>query len=244
VVTFDHRDPGTPEPEWMASERWAPVPWSDARGFGRALVIAAHPDDETLGAGALLARLHRAGTRVTVVLATRGEGAYSVDTSLRRLAEFHAAIARLAPECSVVDLGLPDGRLHEHERVLERALRVVGRTDVVIAPWRGDEHSDHRVAGDAGARVAAAAGAVLLEYPIWLWHWATPDHPAVPWSEFVRVPQAGPDRRAKEAALAAYASQAHPESLAGSRPDEEPILHAGMLAHFAREWETFVRSNP
>lgn len=239
MVTFDHRDPGTPEAAWSMSSRWASVPWSDARGFGRALVVAAHPDDETLGAGALLARLHRAGTRVTIALATRGERAYATDTSMTRVAEFHAAVARLAPECTVVDLGLPDGALHEHERMLERALRAVGRTDLVVAPWRGDAHGDHRVAGDAAARVAASHGAVLLEYPVWLWHWADPDRAEVPWPGFVRVPQSGPDRRAKESALAAYASQVSASDLS-----EPPVLHAGMLAHFSRDWETFVRTSP
>ena len=238
-MTFDHRDPGTPESAWSSSSRWASVPWSDARGFGRALVVAAHPDDETLGAGALLARLHRAGTRVTIVLATRGESAYSTDTSLTRVAEFHAAVTRLAPECTVIDLGLPDGRLHEHERRLERAILAVGRTDLVVAPWRGDEHSDHRAAGDAAARVAAVHGADLLEYPVWLWHWALPEETEVPWDEFVRIPQSGPDRRSKESALAAYASQINDSELS-----EPPILHPGMLSHFSRDWETFVRTTP
>jgi len=238
VVTFDHRDSGTPEAAWSGSERWASVPWSDARGYEHALVVAAHPDDETLGAAALLARLHRGGTRLTIALATRGEAAYSVDTSLQRVAEFHAAVSRLAPECSVVDLGLPDGRLRDHERMLEKALRACGPADLVVAPWRGDGHGDHGAAGEAAARVAASQGAVLLEYPIWLWHWAAPADDGVPWNEFVRVPQAGTDRRAKEAALSAYLSQVAPG------PDTAPILHDGMLSHFSRDWETFVRTAP
>ena len=238
AVAFDHRDAGTPEEEWRASDRWASVPWSDARGFDHALVVAAHPDDETLGAGALLARLRRAGTRVTIVLATRGEGAYSVDTSLQRVAEFHAAVSRVAPECTIVDLGLPDGGLRDHESMLESGIRACGPADLVVAPWRGDAHGDHDAAGDAATRVASTHGALLLEYPVWLWHWAAPHDPRIPWSSFVRVPQSGADRRAKNSALESYASQSSPP------PGEEPILHTGMLAHFTRDWETFVRTEP
>ena len=61
-----------------------------------------------------------------------------------------------------------------------------------------------------------------------------PDAPEVPWSDFVRLPLAREDSELKRAALDAYASQQ--EGVDG----EEPIIHAGMKAHFLRSWETFV----
>jgi hypothetical protein len=42
----------------------------------------------------------------------------------------------------------------------------------------------------SGARPPAAAertGAVLLEYPVWMWHWAAPDDDPVPWQRRSRV---------------------------------------------------------
>jgi hypothetical protein len=31
------------------------------------------------------------------------------------------------------------------------------------------------------------AGAKLLEYPLWMWHWARPDDAAVPWHRMARA---------------------------------------------------------
>ena len=41
--------------------------------FGKTLVIAAHPDDETLGCGGFIARLTSQGERVRVVFIAEGE---------------------------------------------------------------------------------------------------------------------------------------------------------------------------
>lgn len=49
------------------------TPWDLLDAARTVLVIHAHPDDESLATGALLATLARAGTRVVLVTATRGE---------------------------------------------------------------------------------------------------------------------------------------------------------------------------
>lgn len=48
-------------------------PWDLLDGARSVLVVHAHPDDESLATGSLLATLSRAGTRVVLVTATRGE---------------------------------------------------------------------------------------------------------------------------------------------------------------------------
>ena len=71
------------------------------------VVLAAHPDDESLGAGGLIATAARAGHRIAVVVASDGEGSHpdavSVDAGqlrgLRR-AEVAEAMAELAPAAS------------------------------------------------------------------------------------------------------------------------------------------------
>jgi LmbE family N-acetylglucosaminyl deacetylase len=64
------------ESEWMPRladlPRWEPP-------LRHALVVAPHPDDETLGTGGLIAALRSRGIEVTVVAVTDGENAYPDD---------------------------------------------------------------------------------------------------------------------------------------------------------------------
>jgi len=235
VVSFDHEDAGTAESDWLASPRWQSVPHLTVGAVPSVVVIAAHPDDETLGAGGLIARLHAVGAVITVILATRGERAFKRDISAQRLAEFQIAVERLAPRARIVDLALPDADLGMCAAELRTAITgaAIG-AELIIAPWRGDGHGDHSAACEASSSAAVETGARLLEYPIWLWHWAKPNDDTVPWDRFVRLPLDPATRQAKGDALAAYASQT------SGVDGEAPIIHSGMLAHFTRSWETFV----
>lgn len=83
----------------------APQPWRLLDDAATVLAVHAHPDDESLSTGALLASLTAAGTRVVLVTATRGEegeivpGALGADESRPleeiRDAEITAATAAL-----------------------------------------------------------------------------------------------------------------------------------------------------
>ena len=75
MVTFDHRERGTDESVWAASavlDGVARIPELPEH----LVVLAAHPDDDTLGAGGLMATAAVAGTDVTVVFASDGEGSH------------------------------------------------------------------------------------------------------------------------------------------------------------------------
>lgn len=249
MPSFSHLDPGTPEPVWrdaLASRTVRPLEES----FDALVVLAAHPDDETLGAGGLLHGAARRGARCVVVVATDGEASHpgspthdpSTLARVRR-EEVRRAVAVLAPEADVVFLGLPDGGLDRAEgRLRERLDAVLAETsmrdarDVVIAaPWRGDGHRDHRLTAEAADAIAARRGCTLLEYPVWAWHWGTPAD--LPWERLVAVGLDTDDRRAKRRALAAHITQIAPLS---ERPGDEVLLHAGMLAHFDRAAELFI----
>jgi LmbE family N-acetylglucosaminyl deacetylase len=128
-----------------------------------------------------------------------------------------------------------------------RASGARGNT-VVVAPWAGDRHPDHAAAADAARQVAEGAGApatgsgiLVLGYPIWLWHWAAPGDAEVPWGELRALALEEAQRDAKARAIAAHSSQVLP---LGEASGAGPLLHAGMLAHFARPFELFVAIAP
>src|SRR6266852_506851 len=73
---FDPAEPGTSEASWSALLAQAGPPAWVGREPGGVVVVAPHPDDETLGVGGMLHDLSARGWRVTVVAVTDGEAAY------------------------------------------------------------------------------------------------------------------------------------------------------------------------
>lgn len=236
--------PVNPVDEWTAAVDEHRLPPFEPAGHRRVAVVAAHPDDETLGASGCLQALHGAGAEVVVVVATDGEAAYPAldatarhDLALARRAELEAALrAQGLGEVGVHWLGLPDSGLHECGTELRARLRpLLADVDAYLAPWSGDPHPDHRAAGLAAADVAPVT-AHGWAYPVWMWAWLTPDDPAVPWDR-ARVLRLDADAlAAKQSAIAAFTTQV------GPGPDgSPPVLSAEMLAHTHRPAELLFR---
>ena len=246
MVTFDHTNDGTPEEDWLSSPHWGDVPVLALSDFRRLVVVAAHPDDESLGAGGLMARAAELGVPVHLVMATNGDASHpdsptvtKGELGVMRRSELLKAVQMLAPSATVDFLDLPDGDLRAHTDELDAHLASLGlgTGTLVVAPWREDGHGDHEAAGAAAARAARSVGAQLLEYPVWMWHWAAPDDQRVPWSKFVSMPLDEHERHAKERAIEAHVSQNSPLSDA---PGDETLLGEGFLEYFSRPFEVFV----
>ncbi len=186
---------GTPVQDWLASER---PPRLDLTGCSGLMVVSAHPDDETLGMGATIAQLVASGVDIQVVSVSDG-GAARADASVSERVRMEAArrdellsAADVLGVKAPLSLGLPDGQLAQHEDhlagVLGAMLHDRGPGTWCAATWRGDGHPDHEVVGRAAARACARTGVTLLEYPVWMWHWAVPQDPDVPWERAYSVP--------------------------------------------------------
>ncbi|WP_328491801.1 PIG-L family deacetylase [Streptomyces sp. NBC_00414] len=213
---------------------------------GPVVVVAAHPDDEVLGFGGTIAALVDAGVAVHTVCLTDGEASHGPTTpsarahlAARRRDELTAALGELGELPAPVCAGLPDTALDEHENearaVIGELLDAVGAT-LCVAPWENDLHSDHEAAGRAARRAGRDRSTPLWSYPVWMWHWARPHDPRVPWhrAAVLPLPEAVVDR--KKSALARFISQLEPRGAGVG-----PVLPAPEIAHHTRAFETVMR---
>lgn len=151
----------------------------------RALVLVAHPDDESIACAGTMALLADAGTSVTLLAATAGEATIGsphdpAETGRRRRAELERSAQILGADVECLDL--PDGHLHQHRPALADALgRAVDRLgpEVVFAPWIGDGHRDHRAVAFALADALARSDADLQVWGYETWA-AVPHNRLVP----------------------------------------------------------------
>lgn len=249
---FDRHVGGMSEAAWQDSPLTS-MPRLEVPGSGaHVLVVAAHPDDETLGAGGLIAASSARGATVEVLVATDGEASHPTSPTYSptqlapiRRREVSAALAALAPGVKPVFLGLPDGELHEHRRrLVEEIERRLAGCSHVVSPWRADRHPDHEACAHAVfeatlklQNLGVCESLQFWQYPIWAWHWGDPLGPDLPWDHLWQLALDTAQVTAKRTALGSYRSQ---HTALSPAPGDEPVLEAGFLTHFTREFEVFV----
>lgn len=168
--------------EAHATMRSLPVAGLDVILGGRVpLVLAPHPDDESLGCGGLLAASVAAGLEPSVLVVTDGSASHpgSAQFPPARLAavrqeEAIAAVAALGLGAERIGfLGVPDSRAPHDGPKFEAAVAEVAAaaaargTGVLLAPWRHDPHRDHVAVHRIAAEVARRSGLGHLAYPVW-----------------------------------------------------------------------------
>ena len=153
-------------------------------GDGGLVVVAPHPDDESLGCGGLIAEARRQGRAVRLVVVSDGCGSHTHSEAfpperLRALreAETLKAVALLGlPAEAVTFLRLPDGHVPSVGSEAEAAAGAIADVaracgaSAVFVTWRHDPHCDHQasaaIVGLARPKLGAAR---VYEYPVWGW---------------------------------------------------------------------------
>lgn len=194
------------------------------------LAVVAHPDDETLAMGSVVAELAGRGVAVHVVSLSCGEAALRhvgrevTGLGQRRRAELRSAGAALGAR-SATALSWPDGSLEQHAEELERVVVAMAerhRPQRLLTLWQEDPHPDHRAAAWAASAAARTCGVAVAELPLWAVHWTDP---ATATGELVRLHVTPEAIAAKQRALAAYASQTAPLA-----DDLAPVLPAAVTS--------------
>lgn len=160
----------------VTAERLDRRPWRDKNW----LVLSPHADDETLGAGALIAQASAVGRLKSVTYLTDGAGSHPAGTrgivGIRRR-EASRALRRLSREETQVDwLGWRDAHPPAPGSALfTRAAMMLGARlrrlaiDAVAVSAQEDAHCDHVAAYDlAQAAITASRRSVaLFAYHVW-----------------------------------------------------------------------------
>jgi len=234
---------------------WLPlVGLEDLLGDGGAVVVAPHPDDESLGCGALIAAAAAEGRQVRVVIVSDGVGSHPGSKAypaarLRALRETEAreAVRTLGlRDDDLTFLRLPDRfvptRGDEFDAAVDTIARVCREAEAsaLFTTWRYDHHCDHQ-ASYAIARAAqpAAPGVRLFEYSVWRRSLTeSSEVPSIPAG--VRF-DGSAWRSIKQAAIACHRSQL------SDLIDDDPTgfrLSSTDLARLSRTDEVFLECEP
>ena len=224
---------------------------------GSTLVVAPHPDDETLGCGGAIALLRALEHPVHVLVIS--DGTLSHPRSLKypaprlqalREAETREALSTLG----VGDLDVTFLRLQDGSIPTSTSLGMQGAVaqccecleallpETIFLPWRSDPHPDHRATWKLIHTALLYShnyshnSPRIIEYPIWDWD---PEQRNL--TNFNRVMAWRLDIQAvletKLRAIAAYRSQTT------NLIDDDPEgfrLTPEMLVNFARPWEVYL----
>lgn len=236
------------------ADRAQSYPSEELRSWGSTLVVAPHPDDESLGCGGVIALLRQQGQAVSVLFVSDGSMSHPNSKryppeARRDLREREAAsaleILGIAPD-DIHFLRLPDTRVPvptsenfaEGVALVRDQLKCL-RPQTVLVPWRRDPHGDHRATWHLlrAAVDQLEAPVRWLEYPIWVWESTqVGDLPTAADGSWWRVDVSAflPQKRR---AIAAHVSQTTPLI------DDDPegfTLSPEMINHFTQPYEYFL----
>lgn len=146
---------------------------------GSVLVIAPHPDDETIGCGGVMASLCAQGRKVNVIIVTDGSSSTksSVITpeelaAIRRQESLNALKVLGLSQENVYFLSYPDNQIANNMLAISQSIGAhIAQIspDVIFIPHDFDEHPDHRAVANIveGLQYREGLKARVLQYPVW-----------------------------------------------------------------------------
>ena len=131
----------------------------------RAMVFAAHPDDEVLGAGGTIARLSKQGTKVTGVIFSLEDTGYSTKGLAENVLEARKKEVRQAAGILGVNENIFLGKSpHGDTSVYQECVRLIRkyRPQMIFTHFRENKNRDHRAVSEITDEVCCKAGESVL----------------------------------------------------------------------------------
>ena len=230
------------------------LPAAHVKSFGSTLVVAPHPDDETLGCGGTIALLRQFRIEVSVLVISDGTMSHPNSKS------FPASRLRILRENETLEgvgllgvtaenvkfLRLKDSKVpvrnapdfDDAVKLSQNYLKQVNPNTVLI-PWRRDPHPDHRATTEIlrAAIEAFPRPPRIIEYLVWTWERAVPED--LPCSEEASAYKINIEAvlHQKQRAINCYRSQV------SNLIDDDPEgfwLSPQVLEHFKQPSELFL----
>lgn len=250
------------------AEGWPAAAFLDALapGPGGFIVLAPHPDDESIGCGGLIAECVARRRPVRVAILSDGGASHPNSPSFPRprLAalrqeETRAAVAELGldPSRHLEFLGLPDAALPSSGPAFDAAVGHLlhlagsgGHPAAVFTTWGHDPHTDHKAARAIGGALARALPSQpkLYAYPVWGWAFAypipgfpTPPEPVL--SEPLRGVRLAVDRHLSEKRKAIAAHRSQTTGMIADDPGGFRLPPEALALAF-RPFELFLEEDP
>ncbi|QHQ35389.1 PIG-L deacetylase family protein [Algicella marina] len=219
---------------------------AELTGPGAVLVLAPHPDDESLAMGGAIAAASAAGHRVHVAIVTDGAKSHpkskaypAAALSALRKSEVEKAVGLLtAGRETPIWLGYPDqGAPDDPETFVEVEARLADlllHVTAIWTTWNGDPHVDHQRVWRLARRIANGLGCGMFGCPVW--GRVQPPLAGVS-SAGLRRFQTTSYRALKACAVAAHASQ-----MTGLIDDDPEgfRMPLDLAAHFVAADEIFI----
>lgn len=220
---------------------------------GVTVVIAPHPDDESLGCGGTIALLKNEGKEVHLIFVSDGSMSHPLSKKyntdkliLLREAEALSAAKILgipAIHCSFMRLqdgAVPTfGEIGFKDAVIKMTVLLKKiKPKTIFLPWKNDPHSDHQASWQiANSSIKkACTGTQLLHYLIWFWERGVLDYQLKDGVKWCKI-DVSSVINLKRSAIAAHISQV-------SRLIDDDatgfILSPEVLAHFEGPFELFA----
>ena len=222
--------------------------------WGKTLIVAPHPDDESLGCGGAIRLLRENKSEVFVLVLSDGTRSHPNSkkfpaAKLRDLRENEiiAALKILGVAKKNVrffryrDRCVPGENSENFDEAVENCRRYLSETNpqTVVVPWRRDPHPDHRAAFSIINAARSFYNFRVVEYPIWLWEIA--ENADAPHASEVAAVRLNVSSVKDEKRRAIYRHQ----SQIGEIIDDDPEgfrLSPEILEKFLTDWEVFFEA--